>query len=286
MTIKEAKAIDMVSYLSMVGVEPAIIRGKNYWYQSPFRNETTPSFKVNRSRNQWYDFGEGKGGNLLDFIIRLENISIPDALKRLQQGGKLSTHNIANIAADAPGIEVLSVHMVSSFALIRYYLSRRIPDNIASQYLQEVRYKNGDKIYYALGFKNDAGGYELRSPYFKGSSRPKAPTWIKTNANNLAVFEGSFDFLSYLMIYQNQEAPTRDFLILNSTSFFEASLTKMQTYQHVHLYLDNNATGSKCTKMALEKSSVLFIDERGLYKGYDDLNHWLVNIGTVSKRQT
>ena len=70
MTIKEANAIDMVSYLSVKGFEPAKSKGINYWYYSPFRQESEPSFKVNRRRNQWYDFGEGEGGNLLDFIDR------------------------------------------------------------------------------------------------------------------------------------------------------------------------------------------------------------------------
>jgi hypothetical protein len=57
MTIKEAKNIDMVTYLSMMGLEPAKVTGVNYWYYSPLRSEQTPSFKINRCLNRWYDFG-------------------------------------------------------------------------------------------------------------------------------------------------------------------------------------------------------------------------------------
>lgn len=281
MTIKEANAIDMVSYLSVKGFEPAKSKGINYWYYSPFRQESEPSFKVNRRRNQWYDFGEGEGGNLLDFILRFENISISEALKRLEQCKHLSAPAVDSLPADAPVIEILSVHAVSSPVLIHYCQSRRIPTNIISQYLQEVRYKNGEKTYYALGFKNDAGGYELRAPYFKGSSHPKSSTLIKNQADTLAVFEGFFDFLSYLTIYQNQPAPLRDFLVLNSTSFFERQLPIMQLYMRVHLYLDNDKTGTKCTTLALEKSSRQFIDERSLYANYKDLNEWHKYIGTA-----
>ncbi|MBN8789775.1 MAG: toprim domain-containing protein [Terrimonas sp.] len=280
MTIKEANAIDMVSYLSVMGFVLAKSKGINYWYYSPFRQESEPSFKVNRHRNQWYDFGEGSGGNLLDFILRFENISIPEALKRLEQHKHLSAPAADDLPAD-PVIEILSVHAVSSPALIRYYQSRRIAMEIADHYLQEVRYKNGEKTYYALGFKNDVGGYELRAPYFKGSCSPKASTWIKNGAENLAVFEGFFDFLSYQTINQNQPVPLRDFLVLNSTSFFELQLPIMQAYKWVHLYLDNDKTGTRCTTSALQKFPGQFIDERCLYAGYKDLSDWHQHIGTA-----
>ncbi|MBN8857075.1 MAG: toprim domain-containing protein [Sphingobacteriales bacterium] len=273
----------MVSYLSVKGFEPAKSKGINYWYYSPFRQESEPSFKVNRRRNQWYDFGEGEGGNLLDFILRFENASISEALKLLEQHKHLQAPDAYNVPADTPVIEILSVHEISSPSLIRYYQSRRIATDIASQYLQEVRYKNGEKTYYALGFKNDAGGYELRAPYFKGSSHPKSSTLIKNQADALAVFEGFFDFLSYLTIYQNQPAPLRDFLVLNSTSFFERQLPIMQAYERAHLYLDNDKTGTKCTTLALEKYPQQFIDERSLYVGYKDLNEWHKYIGTAPK---
>lgn len=282
MTIKEANAIDMVSYLSVMGFVLAKSKGINYWYYSPFREETEPSFKVNQRRNQWYDFGEGAGGNLLDFILRFENISITEALKRLEQHKHLSAPAVDNLPAD-PVIEILSVHAVSSPALIHYYQSRRIAMEIADQYLQEVRYKNGEKNYYALGFKNDAGGYELRTRYFKGSSHPKSSTLVKNQADALAVFEGFFDFLSYCTINQNQPAPLRDFLVLNSTSFFEMQLPNMQVYQRVHLYLDNDKTGTKCTTLALQKSPRQFTDERSLYAGYKDLSEWHQHIGTAPK---
>jgi hypothetical protein len=219
MTIKEAKAIDMVAYLSMIGLEPAKVQGVNYWYYSPFRSEKTPSFKINRRRNQWYDFGEGKGGNLLDFVLLLDNVNIPEALKLIAQGVPLSTAPII-LPPDPPSIEILSAVSIRSLALIRYCQSRRIPALLADQYLKQVYYKNGYKTFYALGFKNDAGGYELRAANFKGSSHPKSPTWFKNGADVLAVFEGFFDFLSYMAINVNQCIPARDFLILNSTSFF------------------------------------------------------------------
>ena len=91
------------------------------------------------------------------------------------------------------------------------------------------------KQYYAIGFKNNAGGYELRNEKFKASSSPKDITLIKNQAEKIAVFEGFFNFLSYQAIHQKQEQPPTNFLILNSTSFFQKSLPLMQSHKSVHL---------------------------------------------------
>ena len=57
----------MVDYLEKLGYMPQKIRGNDYWYLSPFRQEKEPSFKVNRKLNAWYDHGTGRGGNIVDF---------------------------------------------------------------------------------------------------------------------------------------------------------------------------------------------------------------------------
>lgn len=278
MTKQEARQIDMVSYLSAIGYEPANQKGANYWYRSPFREETTPSFKINRYKNVWYDFGEGKGGTLIDFICLKEHKSIAEVLHDLSNWKTIPPAPV-NKTHHEQAIKIISVHPITSLALIRYYQSRSIIPAIAEQFLQEVRYENGDKSYYALGFSNDAGGYELRSAYFKGSCHPKASTFIPKESQELAVFEGFFDFLSYCTMHCQQPAPIRDFLILNSTSFFERELPRMQAYQRVHLYLDHDKTGERCTQIATQIDPEHFIDERSLYAGYKDLNDWHTHMG-------
>ncbi len=108
MTIKEAKAIDMVNYLSMHGIEPAKVKGNNYWYHSPLRTEKTPSFKINRTRNQWFDFGEGKGGNLLDFVLQWKSCTIPEALEQLSHF-PTKRAPLIEAAEPAPAIDILSI---------------------------------------------------------------------------------------------------------------------------------------------------------------------------------
>ncbi|MFT4093502.1 MAG: CHC2 zinc finger domain-containing protein [Niabella sp.] len=216
MNIDEAKVLDMVQYLSSLGHEPARVSGNSYWYHSPLHADKTPSFKINRQLNRWYDFAEGKGGNLVDFGILYHQCSISDLLQKLSGPSvKLDAHQRL---PDKPGnnktIKILSAHPVNSLSLVRYLHHRRIPLAIAEQYLSEVRYQLGDRTYYALGFKNDSGGYELRNEKFKGSSSPKDITFIDNGAKELVVFEGSFNFLSYLTMFYKQEQQESNFLIL------------------------------------------------------------------------
>jgi len=57
MSCEDARQIDFVDYLASLGYHPQKSRGADYWYLSPLREEKTPSFKVNRQKNLWYDHG-------------------------------------------------------------------------------------------------------------------------------------------------------------------------------------------------------------------------------------
>ena len=79
----QARQLDIVSYLSALGYQPAKIRNHDYWYHSPLREEKTPSFKVNRKLNRWYDHGHGKGGNLVDFAILYNDCTVKEFLQTI-----------------------------------------------------------------------------------------------------------------------------------------------------------------------------------------------------------
>jgi hypothetical protein len=173
---------------------------------------------------------------------------------------------------------------IQDLMLCRYLKQRRIEKNIADKYCYEVSFKMYDKEkeYRSIGFKNNAGGYELRNEYFKGSSSPKYVSYLNNNANKISVFEGFFDFLSYQTIHQNQEQQLTNFLVLNSLSFFERSLLLMEKHKSIHLYLDHDEAGRKCIHIA-QKRSMKFQDESKLYKGYKDINDWIMNLGRLKK---
>ena len=90
MNIEEAKKISIADYLHSLGCSPVKRQGANLWYKSPLREETEASFKVNTDLNKWYDFGLGKGGNIIALAGELYGSDhVPYLLGRM--GNRLRT---------------------------------------------------------------------------------------------------------------------------------------------------------------------------------------------------
>lgn len=58
-------------------------RGKNYLALCPFHQEKTPSFNVNPEKQIFHCFGCGVGGNVFKFVMMVEGLSFPDAVRFL-----------------------------------------------------------------------------------------------------------------------------------------------------------------------------------------------------------
>lgn len=284
LTCAQVREMDIVAYLAKLGIEPKRIRGNDFWYHSPFRNERTPSFKVNRNLNKWYDFGEGIGGSIIDFGIRYLDCTIGEFLTLVsdeEHSISISKFDSINETLNAPKIEITKVRPIFSASLLDYLAGRRIPIPLADRFLKEVNYINNSKRYFALGFENDKGGYELRSVFFKGSSSPKYYTHIKSGSATLAVFEGFMDFLSFRAISEMSGIPlTQDFLVLNSLSFVTPAIELMLPYSEVQLFLDNDKAGDQYT-LIIRSEIAHAQDKRSLYKSHKDLNDLLCYPGAA-----
>lgn len=265
---------DLVDYLASLGYHPQNVSPPDYWFLSPFRDEKTASFKVNRQKNVWYDHAVGKGGDLIDFGTLYHNCSISELLARLSApvfsfhpptiSGSLSDSN-TRFAGEKKEttdnkIVVLDSHPLAANELLNYLQKRCIPLEIASRFCKEVDFLLYGKQHTVIGFQNIAGGYELRSENFKGSSSPKDITFVDNRTDDVAVFEGFFNFLSFCTVNKNLTAPLSNCLILNSLSFFEKSRSLMEPYRQVHLILDRDSAGKSCTKQALQWDGDKYID--------------------------
>ena len=58
-------------------------RGSTYFGLCPFHNEKTPSFSVTPSKQMYYCFGCGAGGNVFNFVMEYENYTFGEALQHL-----------------------------------------------------------------------------------------------------------------------------------------------------------------------------------------------------------
>lgn len=286
LSVSEAKEIDIVHFLADLGYEPSKIRNSDYWYFSPLRDEKTPSFKVNRKLNRWYDHGLGKGGNLVDFAIIYHGCAVSEFLQNLSGNLSLQKPSLQqSITRPEPEnqIKILGDFILSSTALLRYLQQRRIPVDIADRYCREVRYELNGKVYYGIGFKNDLGGFEIRNPYFKASSSPKGITTIDNSAGEVIVFEGFTDFLSFKAIHQQDPEDRFDFVVLNSVSFLETARPFLEKHNTIRLYLDRDATGQNYSRYALSLSSK-YKDESSRYQNHKDFNDWIVNLGKPQRK--
>lgn len=297
---KEANQLDLVDFLEMLGHVPQKIRGSDHWYLSPLRIENTPSFKINRAKNVWYDHGTGEGGTLVDFGKTYFKCTIQELLERLSRfgGHSASIQPLRHISAgekktlldDKGKIKIISESDISNPALKSYLSSRQIPLSIAKEYCQEICFELYNKIHLALGFQNIGGGYELRNHYFKGSSTPKLPRLIQSaDTGTLVVFEGFFNFLSYQTIRLQQKSilPKQhsNYLILNSLSFFEKSRDLMEGYKSIKLCLDRDKMGIQCTQKALSWSDK-YKDQSTVYSKHKDLNEYLVKTMSHEVKQS
>lgn len=62
---------------------PLTRKGGSLWGCCPFHSERTPSFHVVPERQMYKCFGCGKGGGVINFIMEIENLSYPDAIRFL-----------------------------------------------------------------------------------------------------------------------------------------------------------------------------------------------------------
>lgn len=309
MKYQQAKAIGMDKLLATLGFQPAFQKPNGeLWYKSPWRpNEEEPSFHITPSRRGWKDFGNGeRGGNILDFVMlyyglgnnlsaalsKLDDIMGPQpalftperptatAPRPASMPAPTATAATTNNKQNTP-LEITKVQVIAHPALLGYLNTRGITGQLARQYLDEVHFTQNGKNYFALGFKNDQGGYELRNPYYQGSTPPKDITSIELarlgfNSLNLALFEGFFDYLSALVT--NTISPQTPAIILNTAAMKERAKNAILKSRPpaVHLYLDHDPTGEQLAAyFQRESKGIQVMDKSGLYEGYKDFNKML-----------
>lgn len=284
MEIQHIKQIALTDYLQQQGYAPARVQGIHYWYCSPLRKESTPSFKVNTERNQWYDFGSGEHGDIIDLVCALHRCSISEAI-RLLSGAKQVAHQEFSFGGERNfskrKLEILSAHPLSNPNLLRYLAERAIPLSIANAYCSEVLFSNMNRTYYAIGFANDALGWEIRNMYFKGCIAPKAVTTIRKGSNRLQIFEGFMDFLSWQTFHPSS---TCDAIVLNSLALLPRIKEQMMGYREVESFLDNDDAGRKSFAI-LKQGFPQVIDGATRYREHKDLNEWLVAQFKIKEKQ-
>ena len=287
MTTQEAQNIRIADYLQSLGYRPVKQQGNSLWYKSPLREETEASFKVNTELNQWYDFGTGKGGNIIALAQELyRSDNLPYLLEQIERQTphiRPTDYSIRERQADKPSFQCLEVKKLTHPALLRYLQERGINTALAKAECKELHFVHNGKPYFAIGFPNVAGGYEVRNPFFKGCIAPKDITRIRQQGeprNVCCLFEGFMDYLSFLTIRvrNNPQYPrltTQDYIILNSVSNLAKAENILTTYSQIGSFLDNDTAGRNACETLKAKFRERFLDKSPYYREYKDLNDYL-----------
>ncbi len=275
---ENARNILIINTLKSLGHLPKRETEKEAWFLSPFRSETQASFKVCKKINRWFDHGQGTGGNVIDLVMTLKNYTVSEALYFF------SDINISfsfqkqtkNITEPKTNYQIKRVKQLENRALLSYLDIRAIHHILAKKYCQEIYYTIDEKTYFGIAFKNRSGGYELRNKYFKGCIGKKDFTHYQKGKNNLTIFEGFFDFLSFITLNKELENQT-DFLILNSLSLVQKIEIVLKEYDKIYTWLDNDNAGKSATKIIKNIHSKVE-DKSVFFDGYKDLNEHLISI--------
>jgi len=134
-------------------------RGVNQLGLCPFHNEKTPSFTVSPAKGIFKCFGCGKGGNSVNFIMELEQLSYPDALRWLAKKYHIELEEKEETQEEKMlKDERESMMIVSAFAqkyFSRYLLNENEGRTVGLSYLRERGIRDDIISKFELGFCPD-----------------------------------------------------------------------------------------------------------------------------------
>ena len=286
--LSRIKRYPIVEYLERKGIKPVRKTPTYAMYRSPLREETHPSFKVDTEKNLWIDYGEGRGGSIIDLCMRMEGCTLSEAIRRLGQTVSdntvysshkdFSQNNLQPTMAANETRKLISISGTLPPHLQDYLTKERcINLEKAMPFLKCISYEVRNRLYQAIGFANLSGGYELRDDKtFKGTIAPKDITPIFTDrAEPVCIFEGFMDFLSFLSM---KEEITNHCLVMNSVSNVARTIRYLNDRHltHIRAFLDNDEAGRRAVQDFI-KAGFHVEDMNIHYKDFKDLNEYHVS---------
>ena len=284
MNCKQFNTIPLEEVLQILGHLPTKQTEKEAWFLNPFSTENHASFKLDKRNNVWYLHSEGIGGNNIDFMMKYLKASVKEVLEWAEQNFfSFQYQNNSNTKqkALANNYTIIEVKDIQHQALLEYLKSRKVENQL--EFLKEIHYRMNDKNYFGIGFKNDSGGYEIRNKYSKICLGKKDVSMIKNGSENLKIFEGFFDFLSFKNIEKSLSDEKSDYIILNSVSMISKIKNLLKNYKKIELYFDNDEAGNRAVE-TLKKEFENVEDDRILYKDFKDLNDWAISSPNLEEK--
>ena len=284
-SLSTIKRYPITAYLESKGITPVRRLATYAMYRSPLRDEHHPSFKVDTEKNLWIDYTEGSGGSIIDLYMRLEECTLPEAIRCLVQmifGHTTSDYPRTEFQRHSSkrtdgGRKLIGISDDLPPHLQDYLTKERYIDlGRARPHLRCVRYEVRGQTYEVIGFPNISGGYELRgAKLFKGTLAPKdITTAFPDGRQPVFVFEGFMDFLSLLSM---KEKVGSHCLVMNSVANVERCIRYLRDRRITALraFLDNDEAGRRALGAFID-AGFQVEDMTVHYRGCKDLNEFHV----------
>lgn len=285
--------VSPVAFLARLGYHPAYKSGKELFYLSMLRDESTPSFCVDDKLGVWYDWGGAnasgiKAGNVIDLALAYwYPLGFREVLEKINEvcniePGTVTTVSRENLrprkATKIPNYKISEIKELGNNPAITNYLQSRGVWPVAHEHLKEVYYYIEDekklrKYYFSAGWKNENGGWEVSNPYFKGCLGPKGLTVIPGDPDRLALFEGMTDYLSWKF---EQLDNGETVILLNGVTFTEAAIKRAAGYEEKTIFFDNDEAGENASR-TFQNAYPQTHNNASHYAGFKDYNRMLMS---------
>lgn len=134
-------------------------KGSSYFGLCPFHNEKSPSFSVSGSKQMFYCFGCGAGGNVITFLMQYENITFQEAVKMLadRAGVALPEVTYSEEARKRENRRNVMLEINKEAARYFYYMLRSPRGKVGYQYLRDRQLSDETIHKFGLGYADGAG---------------------------------------------------------------------------------------------------------------------------------
>ena len=275
---KIKQKVGIRAVLESFGIFPVKENPKTAFYFAIDREEKIPSLAVDFVKNKAFDFGNGKSYDLISIVQQINKCSVSEALKYLSKldftvQNELKYHENNTQISN----HILEIKEIQHPALIQYLKSRRVFEQ--KHRIKEIHYELKGRKFFGIGFQNNSGGFEIRNLHSKICLGKKDVTLIvndKKSKNEIVVFEGFFDYLTYRNL-ENSDNSNCDCLVLNSTAMLFKVEEKLKQYEKISLFLDNDKNG-KSVKSKIQSQYRNVEDCSLIYHDFKDLNEWFCTL--------
>lgn len=149
---------------------PLISKGGSYWGCCPFHSEKTPSFHVLPDKQIYYCFGCKKGGGVVNFIMDIENLPFPDAVRFLaKRAGMEVPEEEGDREAGRRRQRLLDLNRDA--ARFYYQLLQQPEGRAVQEYLDRRQIKKSTAVKFGMGASLDAWDVLLNAMTKKGYTK-------------------------------------------------------------------------------------------------------------------